>query len=94
MTPDVIRHCDATPGLEARSLDQIKEFLVQDTAIFPDSVQTIKLLIAEGNHVAAWVTYEGTQQGPMDPFPPSGRKGAVCFGAVLRIDDGRSRPGR
>lgn len=37
MTPDVVRHCDATPAVEARSLDQIKQFLAQDTAVFPDS---------------------------------------------------------
>ena len=65
---DVVRHCEATPGVEARNLDQIKEFLRQDTAVFPDSVQTIKLLVAEGNLVAAWTTYEGTQQGLMGPF--------------------------
>src|SRR3954451_22427800 len=35
---DVVRHCEATPGVEARSLDQVKEFLRQDTAVFPDSV--------------------------------------------------------
>ena len=29
---DVVRHCEATPGLEANNLDQIKEFLRQDTA--------------------------------------------------------------
>jgi steroid delta-isomerase-like uncharacterized protein len=87
--PDVVRHCDATPGVSARSLDQIKEFLVQDTAIFPDSVQTIKLLIAEGNYVAAWVTYEGTQQGAMGPFPPSGRTAQFDFGAMFRIDSGK-----
>ena len=52
IAPDVVRHCQATPGVEARSLDQIKEFLRQDTAIFPDSVQTIKLLVAEGDLVA------------------------------------------
>jgi predicted ester cyclase len=86
---DVVRHCDATPGVEVRSLDQIKEFLAQDTAIFPDSVQTIKLLIAEGNHVAAWATYEGTQQGPMGPMLPSGRKAQFDFGAVFRIDGGK-----
>ena len=89
ITPDVVRHCDATPGVEARSLEQIKEFLVQDTAIFPDFVQTIKLLITEGNHVAVWVTYEGTQQGPMGPLPPSGRKAQFDFGAVFRIDGGK-----
>jgi hypothetical protein len=31
LAPDVVRHCDATPGVEARSRDQIKEFLKQDT---------------------------------------------------------------
>src|SRR4051812_4743633 len=65
---DVVRHCEATPGLEARSLAQIKAFLQQDTAVFPDSIQTIKILLAEGNLVAAWATYEGTQKGPMGPF--------------------------
>jgi len=87
IAPDVVRHCEATPGVEARSLDQIKEFLRQDTAIFPDSVQTIKLLVAEGNLVAAWTTYEGTQRGQMGPFPPSGRKARFDFGAVFRMAD-------
>jgi steroid delta-isomerase-like uncharacterized protein len=86
---DVVRHCEATPGVEARSLDQVKEFLRQDTAVFPDSTQTIKFLVAEGNLVAAWTTYEGTQQGSMGPFPPSGRKAKFDFGAVFRIEDGK-----
>jgi predicted ester cyclase len=93
IAPDVVRHCEATPGLEARSLDQVKEFLRQDTAIFPDSVQTIKLLLAEGDLVAAWTTYEGTQQGPMGPFPPSGRRAQFDFGAVFRIAGERSQSG-
>jgi len=63
IAPDVVHHCEATAGVEAPSLDQVKEFLRQDTTIFSDSVQTIKLLIAERNLVAAWTTYEGTQQG-------------------------------
>jgi len=82
VAPDVVRHCDATPGVEGRSLEHIKEFLRQDSAIFPDSTQTIKLLVAEGNLVAVWVEYEGTQQGQMGPFPPSGRKAQFDFGDV------------
>ena len=82
IAPDVVRHCEATPDIEARSLDQIKEFLRQDTAVFPDPVQTIKLLVAEGNLVAAWTTYEG-------PFPPSGRKAQFDFGAAFRIEAGK-----
>jgi predicted ester cyclase len=89
IAPDVVRHCEATPGVEAQSLDQVKKFLRQNTAVFPDSVQTIKLLVAEGNLIAAWTTYEGTQQGPMGPFPPSGRKAKFDFGAVFRIEGGK-----
>jgi len=64
-------------------------YLRQDMAVFPDSVQTIKLLVAEGNLVAAWSTYEGTQRRPMGPFPPSGRKAQFDFGAVFRIEGGK-----
>ncbi len=89
IAPNVIRHCEAMPDFEARSLDQVKEFFRLDTAVFPDSVQTIQLLVAEGNLVAAWATYEGTQQGPMGPFPPSDRKAHFDFGAVFRIEIGK-----
>jgi len=89
VAPDVVRHCEATPGVEVQSLDQVKDFLQQDTAVFPDSVQMIKLLVAERNLVAAWTTYEGTQQGQMGPFPPSGRKVRFDFGAVFRINGGK-----
>jgi len=89
IAPDVVRHCEATPGVEVRTLAQVKEFLRQDSAVFPDSVQTPKLLVAEGDLVAAWTTYEGTQQGPMGPFPPSGRRARFDFGAVFRIAGGR-----
>jgi CheY-like chemotaxis protein len=33
---------------------------------------------------------EGTQQGAMGPFPPSDRKARFDFGAVFRIEDGKS----
>jgi steroid delta-isomerase-like uncharacterized protein len=89
LAPDVVRHCEPTPKVKAQSLDQIKEFRRQDTAVFPDSVQTIKLLVAEGDLVAAWATYEGTQRGPMGPFPPSDRRAKFDFSAVFRMKSGK-----
>lgn len=53
---DVVRHCQATPGVDVRSLDQLKDFLRQDTDVFPDSIQTITHLVAEENLVAVWAT--------------------------------------
>jgi steroid delta-isomerase-like uncharacterized protein len=87
LTSDVVRHCQATPDLNVRSREQFKDFCRQDTAIFPDSLQTFTHLVAEGNFVAVWATYEGTQMGQMGPFPPSGRKVRFDFGAVFRIEN-------
>jgi steroid delta-isomerase-like uncharacterized protein len=86
---DVVRHCQATPAVEVRSLDQLKEFLQQDSAIFPDSRQTIVHMVAEGNLVGVWGTYEGTQRGPIGPLPTSGARTHFNFGAVFRMADGK-----
>ncbi len=82
---DVVRHCPATPATDVRNLSQLKEFFHQGTKIFPDSVQTIEHLVAEGSLVAAWTTYEGTQNGPMGSLPASGIRVKFNFGAVFRI---------
>jgi steroid delta-isomerase-like uncharacterized protein len=89
IAPGVVRHCQATPDVKVRSLDQLKEFLQQNTAIFPDSWQTIVEMVAEGNLVGVWGTYEGTQHGAIGPLPASGAKTQFDFGAVFRMVDGK-----
>src|SRR5262249_11394152 len=74
IAPDVVRHCQATLAVEIHNIGQLKEFLAQDTATFPDSRQTLVYLVAENDFVAVWGTYEGTQQGPIGPLPASGHK--------------------
>jgi len=86
---DFVRHCQATPEVDVRSLQGFKEFLRQDNAVFPDSIQTLRHQVAEGNLVAVWATYEGTQKGPMGPFPASGRRMQLDFAAFLRVENGR-----
>jgi predicted ester cyclase len=89
VAPHFIRHCQATPQVDVRSLQGFKEFLRQDNAVFPDSVQTLRHQVAEGNLVAVWGTYEGTQKGPMGPFPASGKRMQLEFAAFLRVETGR-----
>jgi steroid delta-isomerase-like uncharacterized protein len=86
---DFRRHCQATPDINVTSLEQFKEFLRCDAAVFPDSVQTLVHMVAEGDLVAVWLTYEGTQRGQMGPFPPSGKKMRLDFGAFLRVENGK-----
>jgi predicted ester cyclase len=56
---------------------------------FPDSRQTIVHMVAEGDLVGVWATYEGTQRGPIGPLPASGARTQFDFGAVFRMANGK-----
>ena len=89
MAEDYVRHCQATEVTEMRSLDEFIQFLEADRAAFPDATGTLDMLVAEGNMVALWGRWEGTQTGPMGPFPASGKRMSVDFAGVHRIEDGK-----
>ena len=89
IAPNFVRHCQATPHLDVRSLEQFKDFLQQDAEMFPDNTQTFTQILADGDRVAVWATYEGTQMGQVGPFPPSGKKVRFEFGGVLRVEHGK-----
>lgn len=89
VSPVFVRHCQATPQFDVRSLEQFKEFLRQDANVFPDNTTSFTHVLAEGDLAAAWGTYEATQAGQMGPFPPSGKKVRVDLGALLRVENGK-----
>jgi len=89
VTEDFVRHCQATPDVDVRSRDQFIEYLKSDATVFPDSRQTAQHLVAEGDMVAFWITYEGTQEGQMGPFPPSHKKMTIDVAGMFRIRDGK-----
>ncbi len=87
--PDYVRHSQATPGVVVESLDAFKAFLEQDFASIPDSHMHLDWVIAEGDMVAMYGTYAGTQTGQMGPFAPSGRRMNIDFAAVHRFKNGK-----
>lgn len=89
MAPDLRRHSAATAPLRVESLEEFKAFLESDFAAVPDSRQEIDLMLAEGDFVAARVTYRGTQKGAWGPFPASGKSVELPFIGILRIEDGK-----
>jgi len=89
LTPDFARHSQATPDVVVENIEQFKEFQRQDQATFPDSRVTMHQLVAQDSLVAFRGTYTGTQEGPMGPFPPSGKQMQVEFFGIFRIENGR-----
>ncbi|MDX1622919.1 MAG: ester cyclase [Gemmatimonadota bacterium] len=86
---DVVRHSQATPDIQVRSLEDFKAFLRGDFATVPDSEIECPMVVAEGDLVAAWCRYEGTQEGRMGPFPPSGERMELDFAGFLRFEEGK-----
>ena len=68
VAPHLVRHSQATPGINVRSLDDFKQFLRQDLETFPDAHQAVNMMIAEGDKVALYMTLTGTQEGAMGPY--------------------------
>jgi predicted ester cyclase len=88
VSPDVVRNSPSTPGLEIRSLEQFKEFLREDLTGVPDAMQELRMMAAEGDLVAFWANYSGTQDGPLGPFPATGRRVDADFAGILRLEGG------
>jgi steroid delta-isomerase-like uncharacterized protein len=86
---DYVRHCQATPDIEVTSLEELKGFLLNDRETVPNPKITVTRLIAEDDLVAFWATYSGIQEGPMGPFPATGKLLELDMAGMHRIDDGK-----
>ena len=89
LAPDFVRHCEATPEIAVTSSEEFKQFYRDTANTFPDQRMTLDALIAEGVRVAFWGTFSGTQEGPMGPFPPTGRRLESEIAGMFRIEDGK-----
>ena len=84
-----VRHCQATPELEVSSLKEFKEFIRIDRLAIPDQSIEVKQLVAEGDLVAFWITYKGTQTGQMGPFPASNKYTELDVSGIHRVENGK-----
>jgi steroid delta-isomerase-like uncharacterized protein len=85
LSPDYIEHL--TTGNQSR--EQIIQGVPVFYAAFPDAHATIDDMVAEGDKVAARVTWRGTHQGNFIGIPPTGKKFEMTNTAIFRIDDGK-----
>jgi len=87
VAPDVVRHSAATPDIVVTNLAEFKAFLETDFATVSDSVQKIDVIFGGGDFVAVRARYIGTQDGPMGPFPASGKRLELPYIGILRFED-------
>ena len=84
-----VRNSQATPEVKISSLDEFKQFGKMNSESFPDMKGVIELMVAEGGYVAAYVTFTGTQEGPMGSFPATGKKMESKTMAIFRLENNK-----
>lgn len=89
MTEDFRRHSQATTEMQVNSLADFKQLQQMYLASMPDQRVTMEMMIAEGDKVAVYATYAGTNTGPLGDVPATGRAAAVKFLAMFRIEEGK-----
>lgn len=89
LAPHFTRHSSTFGQQQISSRGQLREFLIGEAGVFPDACETIHFLIAEGDLVAVYSHFRGTQRGPMGPFPPSDRTLSANLMSVYRVTHGR-----
>lgn len=89
LAENLVRHCQATPEVNVTDREAFKRFLEETAATFPDQRASMDTLVAEGDRVAFYGSFSGTQEGPMGPFPPSGKRLDVEMAGQFRIEDGK-----
>ncbi len=89
LTEDFSRHSDATPDMQVTSRAEFTA--LQDTFIasIPDQRVTIEMMVGEGDKVAVYATYAGTNTGPIAGLPATGKSVALKFLSIFRIEGGR-----
>jgi steroid delta-isomerase-like uncharacterized protein len=86
---DFKRYCQATPDVKVESLDDFKALLAEWDIQFPDAYNELHMTAAEGDLVAFYMTYSGTQEGQMGPFPPTGKKMSIECAGFHRLEEGK-----
>jgi steroid delta-isomerase-like uncharacterized protein len=80
-------------GVEVRGREGFKDYVCAVRRAFPDFHNRVEELIAEGDKVAARLTYTGTHRGAFFGIGPTGKRVTYAGAAVFRIEAGRIAEG-
>jgi steroid delta-isomerase-like uncharacterized protein len=76
-------------GVAVTGLEGFTRYMEVVRRAFPDYHNHIEELIAEGDRVAARLTYSGTQLGEVFGIPPTGKRVTYAGVAIFRVVNGK-----
>jgi steroid delta-isomerase-like uncharacterized protein len=87
LAPDMIDHTPASGPIMGR--EPGKQLIASFARAFPDTTLTVDLMVAEGDSVAAFVSYQSTHTGSFLGHPPTGKVVRVTGMDIMRYRDGQ-----
>ncbi len=79
------RFIDVPTGMVLSGKEGGREFFRRWATAFPDARVTIEDVIVSGDTVVAQVTGEGTQRGPLGPFPASNKRSQTRLVNIIKL---------
>jgi steroid delta-isomerase-like uncharacterized protein len=76
-------------GLEAQGIEGFLAYVATIRTAFPDFHNTVEGLVAEGDQVAARLTYQGTHRGRLLGITPTARPVSYAGMALFQVAGGR-----
>jgi steroid delta-isomerase-like uncharacterized protein len=77
---------DIPTGDKLAGKDGAREFFRRWSNAFPDGKTTIHDELVSDDTVVVLFTGEGTQKGPLGPFPPSNKRAKLEFASITKLD--------
>jgi steroid delta-isomerase-like uncharacterized protein len=87
LAPDMIDHTPASGPIIGR--EPGKQLIASFARAFPDTTLNVDLMVAEGDSVAAFVSYQSTHTGSFLGHPPTGKVVRVTGMDIMRYRDGQ-----
>ena len=85
--PEYVRH-HPTPSVNA-SLDDLKNMVISLRTSFPDCTFTFDDIVVKGDKIVTFATFTGTNAGPLDDLPATGKKVRVSGVYIYHIVNGK-----
>jgi predicted ester cyclase len=88
IAPDYVGHFAGLPPVSG--VEGFRQFLTMQNAAFSDRQVTFEDVMAEGDKVAARLTFRGAHTGELMGLPPTGKKVEYSAMNIFRIVDGKA----
>ena len=87
--PEIVSHSSSSYYEDIVGFDGVKNRITSARTVFPDFNLTIEEIIVKGDKIVARWTYTGTNTGPNDELPPTGKKVRISGITMVQVVNGK-----